>query len=88
MGRGPPDLGLSRLAFYTAAFYGSWALPAAATEIARVDVRGPAALGLHWRFDAIHYYSIAVSGYNWRDLGDAQAFLTAQSLWQRRRLFP
>ena len=56
--------GLSRLAFYAAALYGSWALPEAAAEAARVDVGGPAALALHWRFDAIHYYSIAAGGYN------------------------
>lgn len=58
---------LSRVTFYLAAFFASWALPEMGAEPARVDVRGPLALVLHWRFDAVHYYSIAVGGYNFYD---------------------
>ena len=55
---------LSRLAFYVAALYGSWAVPEMETEPARVAVKGPTALNMHWRWDAVHYYSIAIGGYN------------------------
>jgi hypothetical protein len=54
----------SRLAFYTVALLASWVLPVAGDEASLVDVKGPLGLALHYRFDAIHYYSIAVGGYN------------------------
>jgi Gpi18-like mannosyltransferase len=53
---------LSRLVFYIAAFVAFWLLPEA-TEPSRVSVSGSPWLGLHWRWDAVHYYSIAVGGY-------------------------
>lgn len=58
-----PIFMLSRLAFYLAALSSSWFIPEALTEPARVTVNGPLLLELHWRWDAIHYYSVSMDGY-------------------------
>ena len=60
--------GLSRLAFYIPALMSFALVPDNFVETARVDVRGQIPLVLHWRWDAIHYYSIATSGYQWESL--------------------
>ncbi len=54
---------LSRLAFYAAALLGTNPLPHASNAV-RVDFNGTSLLALHWRWDAVHYGSIAVGGYN------------------------
>ena len=54
---------LSRLAFYVAAFAGTSLLPPAMNSV-RVDIKSSRLLALHWRWDAVHYYSVAVGGYN------------------------
>ncbi len=54
---------LSRMAFYVAALAGSSLLPAASNSVS-VDVNSNRMLALHWRWDAVHYGSIAVGGYN------------------------
>ncbi|MDI3339335.1 MAG: mannosyltransferase family protein [Sphaerobacter sp.] len=59
--------GISRIAFYASAALGLAILPPA-LEPARVEVGGPAALALHWRWDAVYYYHIAVEGYPWLGL--------------------
>ncbi len=53
---------LDRLLFYVGVWVGLALLPDA-TEPSQVAVKGPVALGLHWRWDAVHYYSIAAGGY-------------------------
>ena len=55
---------LSRLAFYVAAFAGRGLVPEVRGDPVQVDVNGPLSVALHWRWDAIHYYSIAVGDYN------------------------
>jgi hypothetical protein len=54
---------LSRFAFYAAAFVGIAVVPEYSSNV-RVPVNAPLALALHWRWDAIHYYSVAAGGYN------------------------
>jgi Gpi18-like mannosyltransferase len=54
---------LSRLAFYLAAFFGGSPLPQPEVWPGQVDVNAPRLLALHWRWDAIHYYSIATGDY-------------------------
>jgi Gpi18-like mannosyltransferase len=53
---------LTRGAFYVAAFTGSWLLPPI-DEPAMVDVNARQAVAMHWRWDAVYYYNIAVGGY-------------------------
>lgn len=53
---------LTRAAFYVAAFAGSWLLPVA-DEPAMVGVNARRSIAMHWRWDAIYYYNIAVGGY-------------------------
>jgi hypothetical protein len=60
--------GLSRLAFYLAVLLAGGLVPPNLAEPARVDVRGHWLLALHWRWDAIYYYSIATGGYAWDSL--------------------
>lgn len=54
---------LSRLIFYVALALDDRLLPAGAPWSGAVEAPGPAWLGEHWRWDAIHYYTIAVGGY-------------------------
>ncbi len=56
--------GVSRLAFYVVAFLATWLLPQAGSPPVIVEVTGHAMLALHWRWDAIHYYSVAFGGYD------------------------
>jgi hypothetical protein len=54
---------LSRLVFLCAIFLGSRLVPPAAAWPGQVEARGPLLLVAHYRWDAIHYYTIAVGGY-------------------------
>lgn len=54
---------LSRFVFYIAATFAVWVLPEDASEPARLDVNAGMLIGLHWRWDAIHYYTVAGDGY-------------------------
>ncbi len=53
----------TRLAFYGIAFFALWLLPPARSEPAAVDVNSGWLVALHWRWDAVHYYTIATHGY-------------------------
>ncbi|HEX5167264.1 MAG TPA: glycosyltransferase family 39 protein [Thermomicrobiales bacterium] len=55
---------LSRLAFYAAAIPGAYLLPDAPNQPAAVDVNARLALALHWRWDAVHYYTVSIDGYS------------------------
>ncbi len=55
---------LSRLAFYAAAFTAKGLVPEVAEDPVKVDLNAPLAVEMHWRWDAVHYYSIAVGDYN------------------------
>ncbi len=54
---------LSRLAFALAAVVGWWLVPRAPRWSGRVTPHAPAWLTLHWHWDAIYYYTIALGGY-------------------------
>ncbi len=54
---------LSRLAFYGAALFALSFLPRSAAWAGQIDLTRYPLLALHWRWDAIHYYSIALGGY-------------------------
>jgi hypothetical protein len=53
---------LSRTMFYLAAFSGVWLLPESGLSAVR-EVNARYALAMHWRWDAIHYYTLTVDGY-------------------------
>jgi hypothetical protein len=53
---------LSRVLFYLSAFAGVWLLPDSGLDVIR-DVNARYALAMHWRWDAIHYYTLTVDGY-------------------------
>jgi Gpi18-like mannosyltransferase len=55
--------GLSRAAFYVAALFGLALLPRAPQWSGQVELTGAPLLAMHWRWDAVHYYSIALGGY-------------------------
>ena len=55
---------LSRIVFYTAAAFAIWVLPPDAGEPARLEVNARTGIALHWRWDAIHYYTVAGDGYH------------------------
>jgi hypothetical protein len=55
---------LSRLAFYVVALPGAYMLPDAPDQVAAVDVNARLPLALHWRWDAIHYYTVSIDGYS------------------------
>lgn len=55
--------GLSRIAFYVSGVWGTWLLPEMIAEPARVAPNARLLLALHWRWDAIHYYTLATDGY-------------------------
>ena len=55
---------LSRLAFYIATLLGSGLLPQPGQWPGGVQLQSPLPLALHWRWDSIYYYGIAVGGYN------------------------
>ncbi len=55
--------GLSQLAFYLVACTATWLLAQAGNPAVIADVTDRAVLMMHWRWDAIHYYSIATGGY-------------------------
>ena len=59
---------LSRWAFLLGATLGSLIIPEAIAEPARVDLGGPVVLSALWRWDAVHYHTIAVDGYAWPGL--------------------
>ena len=59
---------LSRSAFLLGATLGSLIIPEAIAEPARVDLGGPVVLSALWRWDAVHYHTIAVDGYAWPGL--------------------
>jgi len=54
---------LSRLAFALAALVGWWLVPRAPRWSGRVTPPVPAWLALHWHWDAVYYYTIALGGY-------------------------
>lgn len=54
---------LSQLAFYLVATAATWLLPQAGTSATFADLTGRSLLNMHWRWDAVHYYSIATGGY-------------------------
>lgn len=54
---------LSRFVFYMAAFFGSAVFPEAVNEPAMLSVNSTRAIALHWRWDAIHYYTLSNDGY-------------------------
>jgi hypothetical protein len=54
---------LSRLAFAFAATVGWWLVPRAPRWSGRVTPHAPAWLALHWHWDAVYYYTIALGGY-------------------------
>jgi hypothetical protein len=54
---------LSRVAFYAAGLLGLAFLPRAPKWSGQIDLTGYPLLALHWRWDAIHYYSVALGGY-------------------------
>lgn len=54
---------LSQFAFYLTASAATWLLPQAGTSTGFADVTGRSLLAMHWRWDALHYYSIATGGY-------------------------
>jgi Gpi18-like mannosyltransferase len=53
---------LSRALFYLSAFSGVWLLPESGLSAVR-EVNARYALAMHWRWDAIHYYTLTVDGY-------------------------
>ena len=55
--------GLYQLAFYVVSCAATWLLAQAGPSPAIAQVTSRAVLALHWRWDAIHYYSIATGGY-------------------------
>jgi hypothetical protein len=55
--------GLSRIVFYVSGVWGTWLLPEMTAEPARVVPNARLLLALHWRWDAIHYYTLATDGY-------------------------
>lgn len=55
---------LSRLAFYLSALAGASLLRDAPDQPAAVDVNARLALALHWRWDAVHYYTVSIDGYS------------------------
>jgi hypothetical protein len=55
--------GLSRVAFYGAALFGLALLPRAPRWSGQIELSGAPLLAMHWRWDAVHYYSIALDGY-------------------------
>lgn len=55
---------ISRLAFYGAAIAGAYLLPDAPNQPAAVDVNARLPLALHWRWDAVHYYTVSIDGYS------------------------
>ena len=54
---------LSRLVFYGAILLGPRLVAAPAPWPGQVEANGPLLLAAHYRWDAIHYYTIAVGGY-------------------------
>ncbi len=54
---------LSRLAFYAVAFLSSGMMPHASAWPGWVQINDHIGITLHWRWDAIYYYCIAVGGY-------------------------
>jgi hypothetical protein len=56
-------LALHNLAFYVAALVGAWLISNTGTVNGKPALTGRHMLGMHWRWDAIHYYSITVGGY-------------------------
>ncbi len=54
---------LSRVAFALAAAVGWWLVPRAPRWSGRVTPHAPAWLALHWHWDAVYYYTIALGGY-------------------------
>ena len=55
---------LSRMAFYVSAIAGASMLRDAPDQPTAVPVNGPLALELHWRWDAVHYYTVSIDGYS------------------------
>lgn len=53
----------SRLAFYGAAFFGLAFMSRAPAWPGQIELTGYPLVALHWRWDAIHYYSVALGGY-------------------------
>lgn len=53
----------SRLAFYAAALFALSFMPRAPAWAGQIELTRYPLIALHWRWDAIHYYSIALSGY-------------------------
>lgn len=54
---------LSRLAFYGAALFALAFMPRAPGWSGQIELTRYPLLALHWRWDALHYYSIALGGY-------------------------
>jgi len=54
---------LSRVAFALAAAVGWWLVPRAPRWSGSVEPPVPAWLALHWHWDAVYYYTIALGGY-------------------------
>jgi hypothetical protein len=54
---------LSRLVFFCAILLGTRLVAPAEQWAGQVEARGPLLLAAHYRWDAIHYYTIAVGGY-------------------------
>jgi len=54
---------LSRLAFALAAAVDWWLVPRAPRWSGSIEPPVPAWLALHWRWDAVYYYTIALGGY-------------------------
>jgi hypothetical protein len=63
---------LTRIIFYLAAYCAIWVFPEDATEPARLEVNARQFIALHWRWDAVHYYTISGDGY--RDGGPLAFF--------------
>ena len=55
---------LAKVLFMLAGLVSWWMLPLALDEPALVNVNSGLFMAFHWRWDAIHYYSIATQGYN------------------------
>jgi hypothetical protein len=76
---------LTRAIFYLAAYLAGWVFPEDPTEPARLEVNARQFIAIHWRWDAIHYYTISGDGY--RD-GGPLAFFPLVPLLIRLLAFP
>lgn len=63
---------LTRAIFYLAAYFAIWVFPEDVGEPARLEVNAGTFIALHWRWDAVHYYTISGDGY--RDGGPLAFF--------------